>query len=1103
MEQLCSKCSALNPLGSKFCNECGHALESSKTGPPESNQASPTVTDSAAPREERRWATLLFADLSGFTSLSEQLDPEDVKTLAHRCTQQMSEEVRRFGGTVININGDLVIAAFGAPIAHEDDAERAVRAALAMRDCSLQDNTGRPIQIHAGINTGEVMAGVIGPQEHQDYTVMGDTTNVAARLMSAAPAGSVLVGEETWRATRGVIRYLELPPVLAKGKQQPVPVWKAQEALAGPKSRPLGSAPLVGRDEELELLCGIWRRVVNERRIHLITVLGDPGLGKSRLVAEFEKRFCAEARVLHGRCLPYGEALGYWALTTALREAVGISAESDAAAARAQLQQSAREVLLADGEADPTELTRHLALLSGLNTAEDRFGNPPDQRALHGSVRRFFEALARQQPLCWMVEDIHWADDTLLDLIEFVAAQAKEAPLLILTQARPSLLEKRPNWGAGVQKFTSLALRTLSPQAGHELVLALCRERGLAPTVADEVGRGAGGNPLFAEELVATIAERGQAAGVPSAIKALIAARLDALPSGERLLLQLSAVFGKAFWLGGLRALGAEQNVTVNLERLEKKDLLRSQSRSQFRNEREFSFKHDLIRDVAYETLPRAERKILHGKAADWIQRAAGEHLETYFDQLAHHTLNAGKEERAIDFLASSAQYAHRLGAHRREATILAQAVEIAERLGKHSLAAELRARRGTAFGRVGAFSEARIEMESALKEMPVDRVERRAEIFVDLSVASFYGLDLLRMRQCAAEALALAEQVGRRDLEAEALGWQGFAAQADGHLDAAMELHRRAISRAGHHPTLARSNAPLTLYLLGQSQEAIELGQESVRQVRDMNHASGIMWSLSHLGLAFAGTGQFGEALKTFEEARHYGREHEVWSFLARAIAMSAGFHLDIFDFSGNEALVEEARELARQVNFAPSKVSASIDLLLNLARRHDCGRAEKVVTEAVQAAEATGGWHLWLWRIRLAEAQAELALERGDWNEAIQKAEDAIQQSRAKHRAKYELLGLWTRARALDKLGRRHEAISVLETALAMARPLGDPAMILRLAEALLAIDGTDTLAAEAGAAVNRIVATLPDGAMRQGFEQAGPVRSVRKLTRSQNMT
>lgn len=1096
MEQLCSSCTAPNPLGSKFCNECGQALDSSKTSASERILPSPRVTDSATPREERRWATLLFADLSGFTSLSEGLDPEDVKRLAARCTQRLSEEVRRFGGTVITINGDQVVAAFGAPLTHEDDAERAVRAALAMRDCSLLDNTGRPIKIHAGLNTGEVMAGVIGPQEHQDYTVMGDTTNVAARLMSAAPAGSVLVGEETWRATRGVIRYLELPPVLAKGKQQPVPVWEALEALAEPKSRPLGTAPLVGRDEELGLLSGIWLRVVHETRAHLVTVVGDPGLGKSRLVAEFEKRFCAKARVLHGRCLPYGEALGYWALTTALKEAVGISAQPDAVAGRAQLEQSARKILLADGEADTTDLTRHLALLSGLDTTEDRSGNPPDQRALHASVVRFFVALARRQPLCWLVEDIHWADDTLLDLIEFVAGQAKDAPLLILTQARPSLIEKRPSWGTGVRAFTSLALSSLNAQAGHELVEALCREHGLAANVVDEVGRGAGGNPLFAEELVATIAERGQTGGVPSAIKALIAARLDALPPGERLLLQLAAVFGKSFWLGGLCALGAERDVSSNLERLEKKDLLRSQSRSQFRNEREFSFKHDLIRDVAYETLPRAQRKILHGHVADWIQRVAGDHLETYFDQLAHHTLNAGKDECAVGYLANSAQYAHRLGAHRREAALLAQAIAIAERLALHTLAAELRARRGTAFGRVGAFSEARNEMESALKAMPLERVERRAEIFVDLSVASFYGLDLSRMRQCAAEALTLAEQVGRQDLEAEALGWQGFAAQADGNLVAAMELHNRAISRAGQHPTLARSNAPLTLYLLGQSQAAVELGQESVQQVREMNHTSGIMWSLSHLGLAFAGTGRYGEALETFEEARRYGREHEVWSFLARAIAMSAGFHLDVFDFSGNEELVEEARELARRVNFPPSKVSASIDLLLNLARRHDCGRAENVVTEAVQAAEATGGWHLWLWRIRLAEAQAELAFARNDWNQAIQSAEDAIQQSRAKHRAKYELLGLWTQARALDNLGRRDEAIALLKTALEMARPLRDPAMVLRLAEALLAIDGTEALAAEAGAAVNRIAAALPDGAMRQCFEQAKPVRSVRKL-------
>jgi len=610
---------------------------------------------------------VLFADLSGFTSISERMDPEDVKALAHHCSERLAEEVRRFGGTVINVMGDAVLAVFGAPLAHEDDAERAVRAGLAIRECSLspaESPAPGELTVHVGINTGEVMAGLLGPQERRDYTVMGDAVNTAARLMSAAPAGTVLVGEETYRATSGRVHYRQMAPVEAKGKERPVSAWEAVDAAPIPEPRPLGTAPLVGRDEELALLSGIWTKVLRETRPQLVTILGEPGIGKSRLVAEVERQALSGAWALHGRCLPYGEALGYWALATALKEAARVSAEDDAETARAKLGElvaAATGPLGAESEAG--ELARHVALLIGLDTEDDRSAQTADQRTLHASLRRVLEALARRRPLCLLLDDIHWADDALLDLIEFVAARAHEAPLLIVAQARPELLEKRPAWGRGVRAFTSLSLEPLGEREAGELISALCRERGLPDSVADQVGRGAGGNPLFAEELVATVAERGGAAGIPSAIKGLISARLDSLPADERRAVQLAAVFGKHFWEGGLEALrapgdpstGSGQAVADLLEGLELKDLVRSQPRSRFRGDREYSFKHDLIRDVAYETLPRAERRSIHGRAVDWIERVGGERAEELLDLLAHHAVQAEQPERALDYLTRAA----------------------------------------------------------------------------------------------------------------------------------------------------------------------------------------------------------------------------------------------------------------------------------------------------------------------------------------------------------------------------------------------------------------------------------------------------------------
>jgi class 3 adenylate cyclase/tetratricopeptide (TPR) repeat protein len=1049
-----------------------------------------------AAREERRWATLLFADLSGFTALSEGLDPEDVKALAHHCTERLSQEVQRFGGTVITIAGDQVAAAFGAPVAHEDDAERAVRAALAMRDSDLRDRSDRPLRVHIGINTGEVMAGLIGAEGSQEFAVMGDTTNVASRLMSAAPPGSVLVGEETWRATRGLVKYRDLPPILVKGKQQPVAVWEAVEVLAAPKSRPLGTAPLVGRDEELGLLSGVWLRVVREAQPHLVTVLGDPGLGKSRLAAEFEKRFCAGARVIHGRCLPYGEALGYWALTTALKEAAGITADSEGQASRCQLGEKVREVLGPESEADPAELTRHLALLSGLDTPEERSANPPDQRTLHASVRRFFEALARQQPLCWMIEDIHWADEALLDLIEFVGARAKEAPLLILAQARPSLLEKRRNWGAGVPGFHSLPLQPLNAQHGRDLIVALCRERGLAEAMADQVGRGAGGNPLFAEELVAMIAERGQGAGVPSAIKALIAARLDALPTSERHLLQLAAVFGKAFWVGGLRSLEPGAQLDEELEKLEQKDLLRAQPRSQFRREREFAFKHDLIRDVAYEMLPRAERRSLHGRIVDWIERAAGESVENYLDQIAHHAIAAGQEERGLSYLIRAAERAGRLAAHRPEAALLLQAMSMAQKLGQQAFATELRGRRGTALWHVGQWDEARRELEEVDKMLPVDQIERRAELCSRLASVCFYTFDLENMRQYATRAIALAKEAHRPDLVAEATCISAFAVQSEGNLAGAIELHQQARLVADGRPFMSRTGAALTLYLAGRLDEAVEAGAEGLRMARVHNHSWALMNGLPHFALALAAKGRYSEAIRMFEEAHSFGTEHGIWPFLARSISFSAGFHLDIYDFPGNQQLAEQARESGLSGDFLPTVVSAGLDLLFNYIRRQEVVQAESLCSEVAAKMEELGGWHAWLWRLRLEQARAELAVARTQWADGFEIASRVIETSERRGRPRYWILGLWSRAQAQNRLGKKAEALADLEAALKLARRLGDPAMHLRVAAVTLEIESHETLAREAGAIAQQINAALPDDTLRQRFESAEPVRLIRKL-------
>jgi DNA-binding SARP family transcriptional activator/class 3 adenylate cyclase len=1084
------------------------------TGPPPGPPPAPCTSAPAPPRpqerdghpspnhrEERRWVTVLVANLSGFAALSERLDPEDVQTLAHRSAERLSEEVRRFGGAVINIMGDSVLAVFGAPVAHEDDAERAVRAGLAIRACQLEASgaaDGGHVAVRVGISTGEVMAGLVGPEERRDYTVVGGTVNIAARLMSATSPRTVLVGEETYRATRHRVHYRAVPPIVAEETDRPLPAWEALEITTGPGARPLGTALFVGRDQELAVLVGIWTKVSRDSRPHLVTVLGEPGIGKSRLIVEFERRArgLGDVLLLHGRCLPYGEALGYQALAMALREAAGITAEDGAEPARGKLGDLAAAVIGSPGgEGDPREIARHLALLSGLDIEADRAAEA-DDRTFQASIRRFLEALARRHPLCLLIEDIHWADQALLNLLEFVASRAQAAPLLIVTQARPELLEKRPTWGGGVRAFTSLPLEPLDGGAGKKLAKALCRERGLSGEMADWVARAAGGNPLFAEELIATIAERRGELGTPSSLKALISARLDSLPSAERRAMQWASVFGTHFWQHGLTALGLDGDVAERLEALEQRDLLRAQRQSRFRDDREYAFRHDLIREVAYQMLPRSERRRLHGLVVDWIEGVAGERADEFLDLLAHHAVQAEQDDRALGYLIRAAPRARRAAAHREEAALLAGAIAIAERIGRTDVIPDLRAARGRAFASVALWADARQELEAALAGLATERRERRAEVLIDLSLVCNWSMDTVALRLHAGEALELAETVGRVDLATDAMFWLAWAAGSDGEVGSAIDQYRRALARSGAlRISLAPSVLPLystTLCWAGQFGAAIESGREAVQVARAANDTDATILGLQVLGLALAGTGRYDEAMRVFEDARQFGGEHEIGPFLARAIAMSAGFHLDVFDFEGHAALAEEARDLARSVSFPPPLVSASIDLLLNFARRGEVGRADELAGEVASAVEKAAAWHGWLWRLRFTQARAEIALARGDEVGAIRLAGEAVAQSRGK-RAKYEALGLVSRAQALIALGRTKEAVADLREAVRVARPVGDPALLLRTATPLLAVDGNDPLAAEVLTAAKRIDAALPTEEMRQRFRAAEPVRRL----------
>ena len=676
--------------------------------------------------EERRQVTVLFADLSGYTAVAERMDPEAVKALVDRVLLRLGEEVERYGGTVDKYIGDNVMAIFGAPVAHEDDEERAVRAGLgmqaAMGDVNAAGPDGVQFELRVGVNTGEVLAGAVG----QDYTVTGDTVNVAARLQGAARPGSVTVGERTMRASSGAVRYDQLEPLELKGKSEPVPAWeavavRAQHAVG--RGAPSREAPLVGRAKELSTLEAIFERVELEQAPHLVTLVGEAGVGKSRVLRELESQLCSRAvtpTFRTGRCLPYGSGIVFWALGEVLREESGIVDSDSADQAWCKLRDYSLDLFGAKGSEVGEEAERKTALIArliGLEVPAELvpMGEDPERlrESFFSALRAGIEAMARRQPLVLAFEDIHWADDGMLDAIEHLA-QWVRAPLLLVCLARDELLDRRPSWGGGRGSATQLVLEPLSAGETESLVAALLPE---GETVPPAVVERSGGNPLFAEEMARRIAEEGsiQAGELPDTVQAVLAARLDALEPFERRLVQQAAVVGRTFWEGSLAPLAGsdERQLERALLSLQEKDILAPGAESQLTGERELAFKHVLIRDVAYGMLPKAVRARKHFEVGAFIEERAGDRTDEVVSLLAEHYGRAaalgregglpvaeldGMQQRAMLFLeqagdAAALLFANReAAAHYRHARAIcpqdgrADGVRIGEKLGDVSL---------------------------------------------------------------------------------------------------------------------------------------------------------------------------------------------------------------------------------------------------------------------------------------------------------------------------------------------------------------------------------------------------------------------------------
>jgi len=1012
----CGNCGKDNPDEAAFCMACGGQLHT----PP-------------AVREARKTVTVVFCDVSRSTALGERLDPEALRRVMARYFDAMREALERHGGTVEKFIGDAVMAVFGIPLIHEDDALRAVRAAADMREAvarlsqELERDHGIIFSCRIGVNTGEVVAG--DPASGQ-MLVTGDAVNVAARLEQAAEPGEVLIGGATHQLVRDSVVCEPLAPLSLKGKSGGVQAFRLLRVTDTFAARPRRmDSPMVGRGRELDALRTAFDRSVSDRACQLFTILAPAGTGKSRLVEEF-LRGVKDVEVLRGRCLPYGEGITYFPILEIVKQASGL-ADFDVPEV---VEEKVCRVL--DGDEHQGVVCSRVSQLLGV--AE--LGSPEET---FWAVRRFIESVARQGPLVVILDDVHWAEPTLLDLVEHIADWSRDVPLLLACMARQELLDVRPAWGGGKLNATTISLEPLSEDESIELIANLVEAAEVPSEVGERVASAAEGNPLFVEEMLAMLVDEGlltrdgarwtprsdlSTVAVPPTISALLAARLDRLSADERLVLEASSVVGKEFSLGAVRGLVPEEmasSVPGHLMALVRRELIRP-DRSKQPGGDAFRFRHLLIRDAAYDAISKELRAQLHERTAEWLERVAGERIAEQQEIVGYHLeqayhlrteLNPSDPvapelaEHAGVAFASSGQRAYARGDMPAAANLLERAAGLLptthatrlELLPNLAFALRERGREKNGFDML----QASLEIVDGVS----DERTRMRLLLAREDLAPLEQWSEEAMERVALEAVEVFERAS--DEAGLATAWRtlGDVEWGRGRVESASAAWERAARHARHVGDRAGEAGDLgwmlTAALFGSVpvSEALEQAHETLSLVADVPAAkSWVLWEIASLKAMMGG---FVEAHDLAREAWRIERD------LGRDVtATHYGTQVEELTLRLEGDLEARARVL-RQGLERYREVSGELNPLLaaHLAEAlADLGLDDEAWIMAEAAREESGDFlHV---RVHALKAQAIVLAHRGKNGEAERLAREAVDASRSTG-------FMWQTADALMTLG------------------------------------------------------------------------------------
>jgi class 3 adenylate cyclase/tetratricopeptide (TPR) repeat protein len=927
-------------------------------------------------RMERKVATVIFADLVDSTGLVASADPEVVRQRVNRYFEVVSGRIEAHGGTVEKFAGDAVMAAFGVPVAHEDDAERAVRAALEI--VPSVEQLGLSVRI--GVESGEIVI------DDGDATfATGEAVNLAARLQQGAQPGEILLGPGARNLAAGAFEVDDAGSLDIRGRAEPLSTWRV---VCAHDSRRLAATPFVGREPELAVLENSLARAVRDRRAQLVSVFGEAGLGKTRLVTEFTAGV-ERVTTLAGRTLPYGEGVTYWPIASMIKASAGITDDDPANEAFEKLRLSCESEAVAD----------LLAVALGvLGAAEGE--RTPDQ--LNWAALRWAEQLADAQPLVLVFEDVHWAEEPLLDLIEHLVRSLRDSPVLIVALARPELLDTRPSWGGGIRTASAIDLVPLGVEESEELAAALLGSREAPPEQRELVLARAEGNPLFLEEIAHALHDGRGMKGIPDTLQALIAARIDGLGADEKQVLQSAALVGRVFWRGALEALAPDLDVPRLLDRLLDRELVLPEERSTISGDHAYRFKHVLIRDVAYGGMSKARRAEEHRSFAAWVEQRAGDELA---EIRAHHLDHAAAllaeldgavpddlAHSAADALEEAGRRALRRGALRAARRTLLRAIELEPSPDRRYLAAHAASRladvptlgdeaeevlaearaagRRDVEGRAlvlladlalhadGDVTRAHELVDEALAVLPEDEPAGLYDAHALITTIYWWLGDGDGSTRHAEAMLDLAHRAGRPELESLALTQLSAVAGVRGDTDGAVALLERAEALA--EASGSREAMGYALAVHGrrfgeaESAEAERYLRDALESFDETGAAGRYGWTLSNLAFVYRQRGDLPLAEKTFREAVQRLRKTHEQGFLVEAERGLAEVLVELGKVDEADRLVAEAeRRVGRQDVWTRASLLHARGLVLAAQGRDD--QAEAAFHAALEIIEPT----------------------------------------------------------------------------------------------------------------------------------------------------